>query len=101
MPTSPPHILEHAIHSWSAYLVPPVFGFANAGVSLVGFTPPLLLDPVTLGLAFGLLASADAPTREAEVEIGVTVGSVACMIAGALGLLVAAPGQRRARPVPA
>ncbi len=54
-----------------------------------------------MSLLIGWLAVADAPAREAEVEIGVLVGSVACMIAGALGLLVAAPGQRRARPVPA
>jgi Na+:H+ antiporter, NhaA family len=54
-PTSPLHILEHAIHPWSAYLILPVFGFANAGVSLAGFNPRMLLDPVTLGVALGLL----------------------------------------------
>src|SRR5919112_1481541 len=53
-PTSPLHKLEHAIHPWSAYLVLPVFGFANAGVSLAGFEPKMLLDPVTLGVALGL-----------------------------------------------
>ena len=53
-PTSPLHILEHAVQPWSAYLILPVFGFANAGVSLAGFTPHMLLDPVTLGVALGL-----------------------------------------------
>ncbi|MGF3025127.1 Na+/H+ antiporter NhaA [Methylobacterium aquaticum] len=53
-PTSPLHILEHAIHPWSAFLILPIFGFANAGVSLAGFTPAMLFDPVTLGVALGL-----------------------------------------------
>ncbi len=53
-PTSPLHRLGHVLHPWSAYLVLPIFGFADAGVSLAGFTPSMLLDPVTLGVALGL-----------------------------------------------
>ncbi|POR44650.1 Na+/H+ antiporter NhaA [Methylobacterium sp. V23] len=139
-PTSPLHRLEHALHPWSAYLILPIFGFANAGVSLAGFTPTMLLDPVTLGVALGLvvgkqlgvfgfvlaavklglaqrpagagwmqvygvsllcgigftmslfiglLAFASSPELEAETKVGVLAGSIVCMAAGALVLLVA------------
>ena len=139
-PTSPLHILEHAVHPWSAFLILPIFGFANAGVSLAGFGPHMLLDPVTLGVALGLflgkqlgvfgfvlaavrfgwaqrpagagwmqiygvallcgvgftmslfiglLAFAQRPELEAETKIGVLVGSIACMAAGALVLRLA------------
>ena len=51
---SPLHRLEHAIQPWVAFLVVPVFGFANAGVSLRGLSLEALLAPVPLGVAAGL-----------------------------------------------
>jgi Na+:H+ antiporter, NhaA family len=51
---SPLHRLEHALHPWSAFLIVPLFGFANAGVSLQGVTPSILLAPLPLGVALGL-----------------------------------------------
>lgn len=52
---SPVHTLEHAISPWVTFLVVPVFGFANAGVSLAGVSPAALLEPVPLGVALGLV----------------------------------------------
>lgn len=51
---SPLHRLEHALTPWIAFLIVPIFGFANAGVSLSGMTPSAMLDPVPLGVAAGL-----------------------------------------------
>ncbi|EGH09469.1 pH-dependent sodium/proton antiporter [Pseudomonas savastanoi pv. glycinea str. race 4] len=53
--SSPLLHLEEKLHPWVAFAVVPVFGFANAGVSLSGITVDKLLDPVPLGVALGLL----------------------------------------------
>src|SRR5919112_1955870 len=53
-PASPLHVLEHAVHPWVAFLVVPIFGFANAGVSLSGMSLGAMLAPVPLGIAAGL-----------------------------------------------
>ncbi|MEM6858462.1 MAG: Na+/H+ antiporter NhaA [Pseudomonadota bacterium] len=47
--------MEHTLHKWVAFMVIPIFGFANAGVSLVGVTPAMILEPLPLGIALGLL----------------------------------------------
>ncbi|CAI8704628.1 Na(+):H(+) antiporter NhaA [Pseudomonas sp. IT-93MI4] len=52
---SPLLYLEEKMHPWVAFAVVPIFGFANAGVSLTGISPSNLLEPVPLGVALGLL----------------------------------------------
>lgn len=52
---SPLQDLEHGLHPWVSFLILPIFAFANAGVDLRGADPSALLQPVTLGIALGLL----------------------------------------------
>ncbi len=57
---SPLHILEHALAPWVAFVIVPLFGFANAGVSLAGMSPAILLAPLPLGIAAGLFIGKQA-----------------------------------------
>jgi NhaA family Na+:H+ antiporter len=52
---SPLKRLEHDLHAPVAYVILPVFAFANAGLSLAGMGLDDLLHPVTLGVSSGLL----------------------------------------------
>lgn len=49
------HRLEHALNVPVTFLVVPIFGFANAGISFAGTTPAALGEPLTLGIAVGLV----------------------------------------------
>jgi NhaA family Na+:H+ antiporter len=51
---SPLVVLEHGLKPWIAFAIVPIFGFANAGVSLTGFSLGTLLSPIPLGIALGL-----------------------------------------------
>ena len=46
--------IEHAISPYVAFIIMPLFAFANAGVSLEGLTFNSLLAPVPLGILMGL-----------------------------------------------
>jgi Na+:H+ antiporter, NhaA family len=52
---SPLHRLEHLLHKPVAFVVVPIFGFANAGVSFSGVSPSVLVEPLTMGVAAGLI----------------------------------------------
>jgi NhaA family Na+:H+ antiporter len=51
---APLHRLEHALHGWIAYAIIPIFGLANAGVSLSGLSIDTIMSPLPLGIAMGL-----------------------------------------------
>ena len=46
---------EHGLHPFVAFLVLPLFAFANAGVNLEGVTLDKVFSPVTLGIVGGLV----------------------------------------------
>jgi Na+:H+ antiporter, NhaA family len=48
------HQLEHLLHRPVAFVIVPLFGFANAGVSLEGMGVAQVLAPLPLGIALGL-----------------------------------------------
>ncbi|MEO8151502.1 MAG: Na+/H+ antiporter NhaA [Rhizobacter sp.] len=52
---SPLEDLEHALHPWVAFVVLPMFAFANAGVSLRGVSFDTLMQAIPLGIAAGLV----------------------------------------------
>lgn len=51
---SPAKSLEHVLHPWVAFLILPLFAFANAGVSLSGVTFEGLTSLLPMGVMVGL-----------------------------------------------
>ncbi|HEY1843277.1 MAG TPA: Na+/H+ antiporter NhaA [Buttiauxella sp.] len=51
---SPARELEHVLHPWVAFLILPLFAFANAGVSLSGVTVEGLTSLLPMGIIAGL-----------------------------------------------
>ncbi|WP_233967767.1 Na+/H+ antiporter NhaA [Pectobacterium polaris] len=52
---SPATALEHGLQTWVAFLIIPLFAFANAGIVLQGIVLEKLFSPLSLGIAAGLL----------------------------------------------
>jgi len=52
---SPLETLEHDLHPWVNFFILPIFAFANAGIPLAGMTLGDVLQPVSLGIFFGLV----------------------------------------------
>ena len=61
--------LEHALTPWNSYVIVPLFGFANAGVTLSGAGFSALLNPLPLGVALGLFLGK---------QVGIMTALVAC-----------------------
>ena len=51
---SPLKKLEHIIHPYAAFIVLPIFAFANAGIPLDGVSLSSLTNPLPIGIALGL-----------------------------------------------
>jgi NhaA family Na+:H+ antiporter len=52
---SPLKELEHNLHSAVAYIILPIFTFANSGINLSGVGLEQMMHPVPLGIALGLV----------------------------------------------
>lgn len=53
---SPLQRMEHGLHGWVAFIIVPIFAFANAGIPLdLQELPTLLTQPLSLGIIFGLV----------------------------------------------
>jgi NhaA family Na+:H+ antiporter len=103
--------LEHALQPWVAFLVVPIFGFANAGVIYAGTSLATLLTPVPLGAGLGLFLGkqlgvslfswAAMKARLAEMPANASVGqfygvAIICGIGFTMSLfigLLAFPGS--------
>lgn len=72
--------VEHALVGWNAYLVVPLFGFANAGVDMTGLGFGALFDPLPLAVGAGLV-------------VGKQLGIFSCIFAAdKLGIAARPPG---------
>ena len=86
---SPAISLEHKLHPWVAYLILPIFAFANAGVSIKGFSLDMLFHPITVGIALGLffgkqigimaMAAIGVATKKCTLPKGVNWGQFYAM----------------------
>ncbi|MDR3471252.1 MAG: Na+/H+ antiporter NhaA [Devosia sp.] len=80
------HRLEHALRGIVPFVIVPLFGFANAGISFGGMTPASFIAPLAMGVAAGLvvgkavgvfgsaaiairLGIADLPTQASWVQL--------------------------------
>ncbi len=52
---SPLHRLEHGLEPYVAFLIVPLFAFANAGLSFSGMSMEALTSPLTVGVGLGLV----------------------------------------------
>ena len=78
--------LEDALGPWVAFVVLPVFGLANAGVSLANVNPEMMLAPLSLGIVLGLF-------------VGKQLGIMAFIVAGSRSGIVLLPADATPRQI--
>jgi Na+:H+ antiporter, NhaA family len=69
----PAILLEHVIKPWSAWLIMPVFAFANAGLPLADLSLAKLVAPLPLGIMAGLFVGK---------QIGIMLGAGLLIVLG-------------------
>jgi NhaA family Na+:H+ antiporter len=57
---TPMERLEHGLHPWITFVIMPLFALANAGVGITTGVGAMLVDPVVLGVFFGLVLGKQA-----------------------------------------
>jgi NhaA family Na+:H+ antiporter len=77
--------LEHVIKPWSAWVIMPVFAFANAGLSLAGLSLSSLLQPVSLGIVAGLFLGK---------QLGILLGAGLLIVLGIAAMPTGASWRR-------
>jgi NhaA family Na+:H+ antiporter len=77
--------LEYVIKPWSAWLIMPVFAFANAGLSLAGLSLSSLLQPVSLGIVAGLFLGK---------QLGILLGAGLLIVLGIAAMPTGASWRR-------
>ena len=83
--------MEHALVPWSAYMVVPIFGFANAGVDITDLGLGALLDPLPLAVAAGLVVGKQVgifSTVWATVKLGIVPKPPGCTWAEIWGVSI-------------
>jgi NhaA family Na+:H+ antiporter len=78
--------LEDALGPWVAFIVLPVFAFANAGVSLTGVNLEMMLAPLSLGIVLGLF-------------VGKQLGIMAFIVGGSRAGIVQLPADATWRQI--
>ncbi|MSP75513.1 MAG: Na+/H+ antiporter NhaA [Rhodospirillaceae bacterium] len=73
----PAIVLEHVLKPWSAWVIMPVFAFANAGLSLAGLSLASLVEPVPLGIVAGLFLGK---------QVGIVLGAGLLIVLGVAAL---------------
>ena len=90
---SPLRRLEHMLHPWTSFLVMPLFGFANAGLSFSEIRASHLLEGVAGGVALGLFFGKQIGIFGASalaIRLGLAERPAGANLAGVYGVSVLA-----------